>query len=116
MPQIQGTYVAAGSSFYSSSAAEQVAQVKTGAGLLYSIAVTNFNAAARFLYVYDNTSSTGTLLLPPIPLTALGTAGSFVVINLPAIPFSTGLRIDTSSTGATFTGAGSDVRMTVNFK
>lgn len=86
-----------------SAAAEEIRQLKTGAGRLYQLALTNVNAAARWAWVFDNTASSGTLALPPIALAI----GETKIISLP-IPkrFATGLRIAASSTGATFTAAG----------
>lgn len=116
--QIQGQYVPAGASWYNSSAAEEAAQVKSAPGLLFGFTVSNSNASDRFLYVFDNTASSGTLLVPPIPLQPGGEVGSAVSYFLPfAIPFSTGLRFASSSTNATFTAsASSDLRISALYK
>jgi hypothetical protein len=114
-----GGYAASGSTFYESSAAEEVVQIKATAGLLHGLHICNYNASARYVYLFDNASaSSGTALLPPIPLQALGAVGSMVEVYLPvAIPFTAGLRVASSSTGATFTASTtSDFRMTVLYK
>lgn len=111
--QVQGQYIPAGSTVYNSAAAEETKQLKSGAGQLFSLTVTNFNAAVRYIYIFDSLTATGTPIMPPIPLQALGAVGSVVAICLPyGIPFSTGCFVATSSTGATFTAsAGNDIRM-----
>lgn len=111
--QIQGQYIPAGCTIYNSAAAEETKLLKTGAGLLFSLVVTNFNAAARYIYIFDAVSATGTPIYPPIPLAALGAVGSVIGVVIPyAVPFSTGCYVATSSTGATFTAASSnDIRM-----
>lgn len=106
--QIQGQYIPAGSTVYNSAAAEETKLLKSGAGVLHYIAVANYNAAARYVFLFDNTSATGTPILPPIPLAATGAVGSIFVASLPALPFSTGLFVAASSTGATFTAAGAN--------
>lgn len=118
MPQIQGQYAPSGTTWYHSSAAEEVKQVKTGAGLLFGFIISNSNAAARIIYVFDNTASSGTVIIPPIPIQLLTAVGSAIEVYLPyAIPFSTGLRIASSSTNATFTASASnDFRMSVLYK
>jgi hypothetical protein len=115
---IQGPYAPSTASWYNSSAAEENEQVKTGAGLLFGFIVSNSNAADRFLYVFDNTASSGTAIVPPIPLQPTGDVGSAVEVWLPvAIPFATGLRFASSSTNATFTASSSsDLRLTVLYK
>lgn len=116
--QIQGQYAESGSAWYNSPAAEELKALKVGPGKLFSLTVTNFNAAARFVYIFDSLSATGNLIVPPIPLTASGTAGSLTSIFLPvAIPFLTGLFVASSSTGATYAAAASaDLRMTALYK
>lgn len=88
---------------YVSAAAEEVRQVKTGAGRLVQLALTNVNAAARYAWIFDNTASSGTLALPPVALAI----GETKIISL-LVPkrFTTGLRVAASSTLATFTAAG----------
>jgi len=85
-----------------SAAAEEFRQFKTGAGRLYQLALTNVNVAARTAWVFDNTASSGALVLPPISLAI----GETKIIALP-VPrrFTTGLRVAASSTIGTFTAA-----------
>jgi hypothetical protein len=112
--QIQGQYAPAGTTWYNSAAAEETKSVKASPGLLFCVAITNSNAGARFAYLFDATSATGTPIVPPIPIAA----GAQVIVALPyAVPFNTGLFVAASSTNATFTAAaGNDFRMSVLFK
>lgn len=98
---------------YTSQAAEEARTVKAGGGRLYKLLVANVNASARYLYVFDNTASSGALLLPPIPVAASGLAE----VTLPGgLRFSTALRFAASSTIATFTAAGAnDVYVTAEY-
>lgn len=120
MGQVQGAYVESGTNFYSSSAAESTKQVKASAGKLFALIVTNFNAADRWLYLFDtpNGITTGAPICPPIPLQPVGDIGSCVQIELNfALPFTTGLFAASSSTGSTYTGAGgADLRLTAIYK
>jgi hypothetical protein len=118
--QVQGGYVEAGSSFYNSSAAESTKQIKAAPGKLRSLIVTNYNAAVRYLWVFDtdNGTTTGAPICPPIPLLAAGAVGSYFVLELDyAIPFTTGLFVASSTTGATYTAAGgTDLRISAHYK
>lgn len=104
---------AVGGKWVSSTAAEEVRQVVTGKGMINSIHLTNANAAIRYAWIFDNTSSAGTLLCRPIPLAI---AGGFAV-DLPwGIPFAVGIRVAASSTIATFTAsAAADLFMTIGY-
>lgn len=115
MPQIQGQYAPAGSTWYNSSAVEEVVQVKAAPGLLFALAVTNSNVGTRFIYLFDDDdTSSGNVIWPPIPVAA----GAQVVLALPfAVQFTEGLRIHASSTNATFTAAaGNDIWLSVLYK
>ena len=116
--QVQGQYAPAGSTWYNSAAAEETKLLKSGGGLLHALIVTNFNAAARYIYVFDSLTATGTPIVPPIPLAALGTVGSVVGVFIAfSIPFTTGCFIATSSTGAVYTAsAANDIRMSAVYK
>jgi len=102
---------------YNSTAAEEVRQAKAGAGRLMKLTVVNTNAAARFLWVFDNASaSSGTPVVPPMPL---GTAAAPLPVNMDFIYgkiFLLGLRVHSSSTQATFTASGSaDLLLAASF-
>lgn len=114
MPSIYGQYAEANISRYNSAAAEETKAVKASPGLLFYIAITNSNAGARFAYLFDSLTASGTPILPPIPIAA----GAQVVVALPAaIPFNTGLFVAASSTNATYTAsAGNDFRISAAFK
>ena len=91
---------------YGPGTALPLAQIKTGAGYLMSLQALNVNAAARYLYLFDNTASSGALICAPI-LLAIGGNGAIDF----AIPrkFSTGLRYAASSGAAgTFTASATD--------
>lgn len=117
--QIQGQFLPPSTAVYESAAAEDNHQIKASPGILYGFMVTNFNAAARYIYVFDSAAgATGLPLIPPIPLTAAGTAGSIAAI-FPgfALPFTAGIYVASSSTGPTFTDSGAaDLRMTAFYK
>lgn len=113
--EIQAMYLPQGASTYSSAAAEETAQIKASPGNLYGLIISNFNAAARFAYVFDNASAdSGTLVLPPVPIGI----NAMVVVPLPfALLFVNGLRVHSSSTGPTFTAsAANDFRIWAAFK
>jgi hypothetical protein len=120
MAQVQGGYLESGASAYNSSAAEQTEQVKTSPGKLFALVVSNFNAAVRWVYVFDtnNGTTTGAPICPPIPLQASGAIGSCVQLEFNfALPFTTGLFVAASSTGPTYTASGAnDLRMTAIYK
>lgn len=89
--------------WYQSQAAEDTKLVLTGRGQVHRIMVSNGNAAARFLWVFDNTSAAGTVLLASvlIPIT------SSISVDLPfGLPFSTGLFVAMSTTQKTYTATG----------
>lgn len=112
--QIQGQYLPSGALAYSSAAAEETRLVYSGGGLLFALVVTNSNAAARFVYVFDAVTATGTPIVPPIPVPA----GGQVTFALPfAIPYTNGLFVASSSTNATYTASGSaDLRISAWYK
>lgn len=118
--QVQGVYAEAGSSFYNSTAAESTKQISANPGKLHALRVSNFNAAARFLWVFDtaNGTTTGAPIIPPVPLALGGAVGSFVELALPfSIPFTAGLYVASSTTGATYTAAGgTDFRISAAYK
>lgn len=97
-----------------SQAADEVEQVHTGAGVVHSLYATNANAADRWLWVFDNTASSGTALLGPF----LIPAGKYVSVDIAyGKEYSTGLRVAASSTHLTFTAAGANEhRFNVGYK
>ncbi len=93
-------------------AAAEVAQIKTGAGRLLALEVQNVNAAVRWLWLFDNTASTGNPLIAPIRCPT----GDGVRITFP-VPrgFSTGLRFNASDTIAFNTSGGADLIVTAQY-
>lgn len=79
-------------------------QIKASAGKLINLQALNVNAAARFLYLFDNTASSGTLIMAPIPLAIGGWTN--IQFDVPK-EFFVGLRFAASSGAAgTFTASG----------
>lgn len=105
-------YVAAKQSWYVSSNAEATSAIKSGGGNVYSILVSNVSASTRYVWVFDNTAASGTKLLSPVQVAA----GGIAAFDVPrGRPFTTGCMVASSSTHATFTGAGSDFIVTAEY-
>lgn len=94
---------------YNSVAAEETKQIKPAAARLFRLTVVNTNAAARFLWVFDNASADlGTPVCPPMPL---GTAAAPTPVDMAwgyGKKCLLGLRVHSSSTQATFTASASN--------
>ena len=99
--------------WYTSQAAEEVVQVRTGRGLFWSLYATNTSGSTRYVWVFDNTASSGTVVTGPFPIAA----GQALGMDLRyGIPFENGLRVAASSTHATFTAtAANDMRYSVGY-
>ena len=99
-------YLIATSKMYNPGTAVELVQVKTGAGYVMSLEALNVNAATRYLYLFDNTASTGALLIAPVKLTA----GQSWQLSFPTpLTFTTGLRANISSGAAgVFTTSGAN--------
>ncbi len=104
MPSVQGTYIPSLATRYVSAAAEQKKVLKNGAGLLHAAVVTNVQAAARWLFVFDNNTDSGALVIPPLQIPA----GGFVSIDMPSLPFPAGCTF-ASSTGVVYVAGGADL-------
>jgi hypothetical protein len=89
--------------FYVSQAAEDTKSVYAGKAMVTRIAVANANAAARFIWAWDSTAASGTIILAGIPVSAAGFAEK-------AFPFgravATGLFVALSTTQKTYTATG----------
>lgn len=116
--QLQGAYLPSGAKAYQSPAAEEKPTVLAGPGVLFVLYIANFNAAARWAYIFDSLTPAGSSLLPPIPLQVSGAIGSSVMVEIPfALPLANGLTIASSSTGPTYTASGAnDLRLTAYTK
>lgn len=100
-------------SWYQSQSAEDTKSVYTGKGCVHSISAINGNAAVRYLWVFDNTAASGTVLAGPFPI---GINGSFTVQFPTGIPFSTGLFVAASTTPKTYTATGgTDCLFTIGY-
>ena len=97
---------ASGRHYKSTSAYEEKALVRTGAGVVNQIYVRNKNATKRYLWVYDGISTAGTQLLPPLPIPATDGYASFD--SMYGLPFATGLYFAVSTTDATYTATTTD--------
>lgn len=104
---------AVGGSHYTSQSFEEAHTVVTGKGVLYGITIVNKNASQIYMWVFDNTASSGTRLTVPFPVPSGGiVSGS----DLFGKPFSNGLRVAASSTLGTFTALGAnDISMEVDW-
>lgn len=93
-----------------STAAEASKVVKASAGRLYSVSVSNANAATRYLMVFNATSLPGNGTVPvftPIKVST-GDQGQAAFFDINGKYFSTGIVVAMSSTQNTLTIAGSD--------
>jgi hypothetical protein len=99
--------------WYASQDAEEAVQIDTGRGVLWSLYVTNVNAADRYLWVFDSLASSGTVHCGPFKIAA----GDGLGLNIGyGKPYETGLRVAASSTHAAFTAsAGADFRINAGF-
>lgn len=97
---------AVGGKWYVSAAAEEHPQIVTGKGVLHRLAVFNSNAALRWVWVFDNTASSGTKVIGPFPLAA--DSGFVDLTFLTGVPFSTGLRVAASTSGTAFSASASN--------
>lgn len=102
---------------YVSAAAEGTAQLFSGKGNLRSLAALSVAAAKRWVYVYDGTDATGTLIAGPFPVEA-GQPLSITFFDGDQAPptkdelehklghFSTGVFVGSSTSGTTYTASG----------
>lgn len=91
--------------WYCSSAYEKSKLVYTGAAVLHSVAVHNVGASAAYLWVFDGTTSSGTVILPPIKVPA---DGDVTVDIMYGRKCSTGIFIALSSSASSYSLIGSD--------
>ena len=95
--------------WYASQAAEAAKQVRTGKGVLHSLYVFNVQATVRYLWVYDNTAASGTVLMGPFEVPSLKGVS---IESLTGNPFDTGLHVASSTSGAAFVAGGADFFIT----
>lgn len=86
-------------------AGELTSAVKSGAGKLFYLRVANTTAAKRYMFVFDNTAASGTLLCPPIPVAANDSVG--LVLPGP-LQFATGLTVSSSTAQASYAAGGAN--------
>jgi len=106
---------------YCSQAAEEARQLATGKGSLTSLYVVNVAAATRYVWVFDNTASSGTVLCGPFPVAA----GQGLALGWPegddmnnSQPrYATGLRVASSTSASSFAASGAaDFRINATFE
>lgn len=94
-----------GSAWYCSPVAGELTKVlKTGRGRLHSLRVVNTTAAKIYVFVFDNTAASGTLLMPPIPVAA----NDHVYLTFFQIAFATGCTVSASTTPTAYAAAGAN--------
>lgn len=100
---------------YTTAVASQL--VKTGGGALYGVYALNAGAATRYVWIFDGTSSAGTLLSGPFPVASGESVSVQYELGMrdmtpatgPLLPeFTTGLFIASSTTATTFTQSGTN--------
>lgn len=91
--------------YYASQSAEGAKNLITGAGALHKIIAINTAGATRYLYIYDNTAASGTILYRGTSIVAAGQSDLTFALGMFC---TTGLTIAPSTTQATFTLGGSD--------
>lgn len=95
-----------GSSWYSSPVAGELTKtLKSGRGRLHSLRVVNTTVSKIYVFVFDNTAASGTLLMPPIPVASNDQVQLQQVFQ---IPFVTGCTVSASTTQTTYTAAGAN--------
>lgn len=85
-------------------AGELTKTLKTGRGRLHYLLAANTTAAKIYLFVYDNTAASGTLLMPPIPIAA----NDAIAWQPFAALFGTGCTVSASTTQTVYTAAGAN--------
>lgn len=96
---------AAGLSWYVSPVAGELTKtLKSGKGTLQFLQVCNTTASKIYVFVFDNTAASGTLLFPPIPVAA---NDHFFILTM-GRRFTTGCTVSSSSTQKSYTGGGAN--------
>lgn len=87
--------------------------VKDGAGKLYFLDVVNTAGMDRFLYLFDNITDLGSIIVPPFKISAGATLS---IENFHQLVYGTGLTVASSSTQTSYTAAGSDFMIRALYK
>jgi hypothetical protein len=113
--QVQGLYRESGSSDFVTQPGGLVQKktIKAGAGKVFYMDIVNTGGGDRYVYVFDNTTDSGNILLPPFKIAAGATLS---VEFFHQIIFSVGFTVATSTTQATYTAGAADFMMRVLFK
>lgn len=99
---------------YYSARLEKSAQVKSGPGIMYSVTLTNTNAAARFLQVFDATTLPADGVLPLFSR-SIPTADSLTLTWTTGVTFEQGIIVCNSTTAASKTLGAADSIFFVTF-
>lgn len=86
-------------------AGELTKTLKTGVGRLHELRVANTTAAKIYVFVFDNTAASGTLLMAPIPVAA---NDQYIPPQMSQRSFATGCTISASTTQTSYTAAGAN--------
>jgi hypothetical protein len=92
---------------YSSPAAEIQHVVKTGASLLFGVTVTNANAAARFLQIFDTDKLVVNTAVPNVSV-SIAAAGDKQLLWVPPRRMDRGIVVAASTTQNTLTLAAAE--------
>lgn len=85
-------------------AGELTKTLKSVSGQLIYLRGCNTTASTIYIFVFDNTAASGTLLMPPIPVTA----NSQYEIKTFSMRFATGCTVSASTTQTSYTAAGAN--------
>lgn len=101
---ISGFTKADGTWYASPVAGELTKTLKSSRGRLHYLRACNTTAAKIYVFVFDNTAASGTLVCPPIPVAA----NDVQELKTFQVPFTTGCTISASTTQTTYTAAGAN--------
>lgn len=103
---IEGFRKPNGSTFYVSPVAGELTKtLKAAAGFLHYGRFVNTTAAKIYVFLFDNTAASGTLLCPPIPVAP---NDQFEFKMVAALQYATGCTVSASTTPTSYTAAGAN--------
>jgi hypothetical protein len=106
-----GTEVNTGT-MVSSTAYEASHVLKASSGTLISLIGYNSKASAQFIQLYNSTTVPADTAVPVLTITVPATSNFSIDVPITGLPFSTGIAVANSSTGATKTLGSADVYFT----
>lgn len=90
--------------YYASQAAEETKLIGSGHGILCSVFVFNVSASAKYVFIFDNTSATGTILAGPFPVEA--NQGIAISFTDSPVEFALGAFVASSTSASTYAASG----------